>query len=59
LLNGQDTPDYEIQMPAHNFLTDEEVAAVASYIRRHFGRIRDTVTKEDVTKVRNLQLRKD
>lgn len=52
ILSGQDTPDYEIQMPSHDFLDDEEVASLASYILQQFGSTIDTVHSDQVRTLR-------
>ncbi|MDX1617518.1 MAG: PQQ-dependent sugar dehydrogenase [Balneolaceae bacterium] len=53
ILNGMNTPRYEIEMPAHKFLTDSELAKIATYLRQRFGEASDSVTVEDVRQVRN------
>lgn len=53
ILTGQDTPDYEIQMPPHEFLNDEEIAGLGTYIMQEFGGETDSVTSDEVTKLRN------
>jgi glucose/arabinose dehydrogenase len=40
-------------MPKLDFLTDEEAAAVLTYIRKNFGNKDDEITAEDVEKQRN------
>jgi mono/diheme cytochrome c family protein len=54
ILAGQNTPDYEIQMPPHNFLDDDEVAGLSSYIMQQFGGEEDSVTSVEVNEVRDL-----
>lgn len=43
---------YNGLMPAHQFLKDEEVAAVANYIRKKFNNITDPVKPEEVSALR-------
>ena len=43
---------YNNTMPAHAFLSDEEVAHVLSYVRNSFGNQADTIAAEAVAKVR-------
>lgn len=40
-------------MPKHGFLTDQEIADVATHIRRSFGNDADAVTVEEVREVRD------
>lgn len=61
LLNGWDEPitvkgeTYENNlMPAHNFLSDQEVADVATYIRQNFGNSSPPVEPKDVKDVRRF-----
>lgn len=58
ILAGQDTENYEIQMPPHNFLNDEEVAGLSTYIIQQFGGEADSVTSDDVNEIRDVVLRK-
>jgi glucose/arabinose dehydrogenase/mono/diheme cytochrome c family protein len=57
-LNGEivvnDKP-YNGQMPAHNFLKDEEVANILTYIRQNFGNNASAVSIEEVISYRNNQ----
>ncbi|MEX2573077.1 MAG: c-type cytochrome [Balneolaceae bacterium] len=53
ILNGLDTPRYEITMPAHAFLRDEEIAEIATYIRQNFGDNGSGVSSEEVREIRN------
>ncbi len=53
ILNGLDSPRYDIPMPNHEFLNDEQVAEVVTYIRQHFGDEEDSVTEEEVRAFRN------
>lgn len=55
ILSGQDTPDYEILMPPHDFLNDDEIANLASYIRQHFAQLEDTVKSDEVQRLRALK----
>ncbi|WP_217698166.1 c-type cytochrome [Parapedobacter luteus] len=43
---------YSNAMPAHSFLSDEDVANVLSYIRNSFGNHADTVSVDEVRQVR-------
>jgi len=43
---------YSNAMPPHNFLSDQEIAQVLSYVRNSFGNQADTVAAEEVKKVR-------
>jgi mono/diheme cytochrome c family protein len=45
-------------MPAHQFLNDEEVAAVASYIRKKFNDINEPVKPEEVSAMRKNIVKK-
>jgi mono/diheme cytochrome c family protein len=42
-------------MPAHNFLKDEEVANILTYIRQNFGNTASAVSVEEVKEYRNSQ----
>ncbi len=57
-LNGEivvnDKP-YNGQMPAHNFLKDEEVATILTYIRQSFGNTASAISVEEVKEFRNSQ----
>lgn len=57
-LNGEiivnDKP-YNGLMPAHNFLKDEEVANILTYIRQNFGNTASAVSVEEVKEYRNGQ----
>lgn len=48
-VNGE---EYSDPMPQHGFLSDEEVAGVATYIRQSFGNDASAVTSEEVGAVR-------
>lgn len=48
-VNGE---TYNSAMVAHDFLTDEEIAAVITYVRSSFGNDADGVTAEEVAAVR-------
>ncbi len=43
---------YNNVMTAHDFLTDEQIAAVLTFIRQNFGNQADPVTPEEVAAVR-------
>ena len=43
---------YNNVMTPHNFLTDEQVAAVLTYVRSNFGNDADAVVAEEVSRVR-------
>lgn len=59
ILNGLEGPievkgeSYNNAMPQHSFLSNEEVAKVATYIRQHFGNNASAVRAEDVGAVRD------
>ena len=59
IVNGLEGPievkgePYSGAMPGHDFLSDEEVADVATYIRKNFGNDAGAVSAEDVRRVRN------
>lgn len=44
--------DYNQVMPRQNFLTDEQIAGVLSYIRKEMGNVSDSITSLEVSKVR-------
>jgi mono/diheme cytochrome c family protein len=48
-INGE---SYNNVMPAHDFLSDKEVADVLTFIRSNFGNKADAVTPEEVKKTR-------
>lgn len=58
ILNGMQGPitvkgeEYNNAMPAHGFLSDEEIAAVLTYVRQSFGNDYPEITTEDVAEVR-------
>jgi mono/diheme cytochrome c family protein len=58
ILHGQKGPivvagrSYDGIMPAQDFLTDEEVAAVSTYVRAAFGKKKDKVSPELVARER-------
>ena len=58
MLRGQKGPitvagkAYDGIMPAQDFLTDEEVAAVAAYVRKTFGQKVEAVTADEVARAR-------
>ena len=43
---------YNNAMPAHGFLSDEEIGAVLTYVRQSFGNDYSEITAEDVAEVR-------
>lgn len=43
---------YETQMPAFNFLTDQEVADVVGYVRSAFGQRQETISAAEVSRIR-------
>lgn len=45
---------YTGAMPAHAFLTDEQIADILTYIRSHFGNQADAVLPEEVRRVRGV-----
>jgi glucose/arabinose dehydrogenase/mono/diheme cytochrome c family protein len=49
-VNGE---PYSGAMPGHDFLSDEEVAEVATYIRQNFGNDASAVSVKDVRRARN------
>lgn len=54
LLNGLQNAEvegetYDNVMPAHDFLTDVQIADVLTYVRSNFGNKADAVTAEEVT----------
>ncbi|SDK28091.1 Cytochrome C oxidase, cbb3-type, subunit III [Catalinimonas alkaloidigena] len=59
LLNGLDGEivvngeTYSAMMPTHNFLSDEQIAGVLTYVRTNFGNDASPVAVEDVTALRN------
>jgi len=59
ILNGMQDPieingeTYQNVMAAHDFLTDEQIADVLSYIRNSFGNEASEVTPQEVASVRN------
>jgi len=44
--------NYDAQMPAFDFLSDQEVADVAQYVRQTFGSKKDKVTVSEVARLR-------
>lgn len=56
VLKGYDKPvngeTYQNVMPPHNWLTDQQIADVLTYIRKSWGNNADDVKVEEVTKVR-------
>ncbi len=49
---GDGTGDYDNAMPSFPMLSDEEVAALLTYVRRAFGGLDDSVEIQDVADVR-------
>jgi mono/diheme cytochrome c family protein len=45
--------EYENMMPPHNFLSDENIAAVLTYIRSSFGNNASAITPSEVSALRN------
>lgn len=44
---------YQSEMPKHNFLSDQEIASVLTYVRTSFGNKGDTVSEDEVKKHRS------
>jgi mono/diheme cytochrome c family protein len=44
---------YKGSMPSHQYLTDEQVAAILTYVRSHFGNQADPVSTDEVARVRS------
>jgi mono/diheme cytochrome c family protein len=42
-------------MPTHQYLTDEQIADVLSYVRSNFGNTADSVLPEEVANIRQKQ----
>jgi len=42
-------------MPKHAFLTDEEIAAMLTYVRQNFGKQEEEVTEEEVARLRKAE----
>jgi len=59
LINGQqgviivNGKKYQGDMPSHQYLTDEQVAQVLTYIRSNYGNLADPVKPDEVAAVRN------
>ena len=60
VLNGSQGGQYPVNgeaypgvMTPHNFLSDEEIAGVLTYVRSNFENSGDAVTPEEVAEVRN------
>jgi len=47
--------DYANEMPAFDYLTDKEIALIATYVRTHFENTGGIVTSDDVKPRRNDQ----
>lgn len=43
---------YTNAMPAHDWLEDKELADLLSYVRQHFGKVKDEITVEEVKAAR-------
>lgn len=54
ILAGQDTPNFEILMPPHNFLDDDEIAGLSTYIMQEFGNEADSITSDQVERIREV-----
>ena len=54
-LQGQDIEGdaYDNAMPAHDFLTDDQIADVLTYVRSNFGNKATAVTTDEVKAVRS------
>lgn len=52
VINGE---RYQIVMPSHSFLSDQQIADVLTYIRKSWGNNNDAVSVDHVTKGRSLQ----
>jgi mono/diheme cytochrome c family protein len=50
-VNGE---TYNNVMPPHNFLSDEEISKILTYVRQSFGNKASAVSAEEVSKVRKL-----
>lgn len=44
--------DFSNEMPAFDYLKDDEIASIASYVRSHFGNMGKAVTVQDVKTLR-------
>jgi mono/diheme cytochrome c family protein len=44
---------YKTAMPDHQYLNDDQIAAVLTYVRSNFGNDADSVTAAEVTAIRN------
>jgi glucose/arabinose dehydrogenase len=62
LLNGMEKPItvngkvFNNLMPAHNFLTDDQMSSVLTYIRQNFSNRSDSVSPEEVIKERQIPI---
>lgn len=43
---------YDQFMPGFHFLTNEEIAATLTYIRKHFGKNQDAITSQEISDIR-------
>ena len=48
---------YDMEMPAFHFLSDQDVADVAAYVRSAFGESQETITADDVSRIRGERKR--
>ncbi len=61
VLNGLQQPitvkgkQFNNLMPAHNFLSDEQVAMVLTYIRQNFGNNAEAINEEEVSALRKTK----
>lgn len=53
VLNGQHSGNYETDMPAFSFLSNDQIAKVVEYVRLTFGHEKGSVTPEQVDNLRN------
>lgn len=52
LLQGVDNPSTGVMMPAFGFMKDEELAAILTYIRQHWGNKASTIPATSITEKR-------
>lgn len=48
---------YDGLMPQHSFLNDDQIADVLTYIRTHFGNQAESISAEEVEKLRKLNIK--
>ena len=48
---------YDGVMPQHSFLNDDQIADVLTYIRTHFGNQAESISAEEVEKLRKLNIK--